>query len=151
MTEYVCTRWYRAPEVEAISQSYGKIINCQVICCWSKYSYPIDMWSIGCVLAEMFVRRTILKVVCEESRETWDIYGIRETPRLTSWRKYVHCWVRLMTMRLIKSRMIRYVEMCDSYVLKLMNSGKEVFENEATAIAEEVSGRYLPGDHEGGR
>ncbi|KAF4651148.1 hypothetical protein FOZ61_010744 [Perkinsus olseni] len=46
MTEYVCTRWYRAPEV---------------LCCWSKYSYPIDMWSIGCVLAEMFVRKTILK------------------------------------------------------------------------------------------
>lgn len=38
MTEYVCTRWYRAPEV---------------LCSWTKYSGSIDVWSIGCVFAEM--------------------------------------------------------------------------------------------------
>uniref|UniRef100_A0A7S0BBG2 Mitogen-activated protein kinase n=1 Tax=Pyrodinium bahamense TaxID=73915 RepID=A0A7S0BBG2_9DINO len=38
MTEYVCTRWYRAPEV---------------LCSWTDYSGSIDVWSIGCIFAEM--------------------------------------------------------------------------------------------------
>jgi serine/threonine protein kinase len=37
-TEYVVTRWYRAPEV---------ILNA------SEYGESIDMWSVGCVLAEL--------------------------------------------------------------------------------------------------
>lgn len=39
MTEYVATRWYRAPEIMLNSKNYGK---------------AIDMWSVGCILAEMF-------------------------------------------------------------------------------------------------
>ncbi|VDM50209.1 unnamed protein product [Toxocara canis] len=39
LTEYVATRWYRAPEVMCSSKCYTK---------------AIDMWSVGCVLAEMF-------------------------------------------------------------------------------------------------
>uniref|UniRef100_A0AAY4BW04 mitogen-activated protein kinase n=1 Tax=Denticeps clupeoides TaxID=299321 RepID=A0AAY4BW04_9TELE len=38
MTGYVVTRWYRAPEV---------IFN------WMHYSQKVDMWSAGCILAEM--------------------------------------------------------------------------------------------------
>ncbi|RXK38026.1 CMGC/MAPK protein kinase [Tremella mesenterica] len=38
MTEYVATRWYRAPEVMLSFQEYSK---------------AIDMWSVGCILAEM--------------------------------------------------------------------------------------------------
>ena len=41
MTEYVVTRWYRAPEV---------ILNA------SMYSKAIDIWSIGCVFAELLGR-----------------------------------------------------------------------------------------------
>jgi mitogen-activated protein kinase 1/3/mitogen-activated protein kinase 6 len=44
MTEYVCTRWYRAPEV---------------LCCWSRYERCIDVWSIGCIFAEMLGRKPI--------------------------------------------------------------------------------------------
>eukprot|EP00932_Pfiesteria_piscicida_P016215 SRR837773.3150.p1 GENE.SRR837773.3150~~SRR837773.3150.p1 ORF type:complete len:372 (+),score=126.36 SRR837773.3150:1-1116(+) len=44
MTEYVCTRWYRAPEV---------------LCSWTDYSCAIDMWSIGCILAEMYTREPL--------------------------------------------------------------------------------------------
>jgi mitogen-activated protein kinase 15 len=35
MTEYVATRWYRAPEILLGS---------------SKYTKAVDMWSIGCIL-----------------------------------------------------------------------------------------------------
>ena len=37
--EYVCTRYYRAPEVV--------LTRC-------RYSYPSDMWSLGCMVAELF-------------------------------------------------------------------------------------------------
>lgn len=38
MTEYVATRWYRAPEV---------------MLTFKEYTRAIDVWSVGCVLAEM--------------------------------------------------------------------------------------------------
>ncbi|KAL0390158.1 UNVERIFIED_CONTAM: Mitogen-activated protein kinaseNTF6 [Sesamum calycinum] len=38
MTEYVVTRWYRAPEL---------LLNC------SEYTAAIDMWSVGCILMEI--------------------------------------------------------------------------------------------------
>ena len=37
MTDYVATRWYRAPEI--LVGSYA-------------YSYAVDLWSVGCILAE---------------------------------------------------------------------------------------------------
>jgi mitogen-activated protein kinase 15 len=44
MTEYVATRWYRAPEILLGS---------------SKYTKAVDMWSVGCILAEMYVGKSI--------------------------------------------------------------------------------------------
>lgn len=41
LTDYITTRWYRAPEV---------------LLSWKKYSKAIDMWSVGCILAEMLTR-----------------------------------------------------------------------------------------------
>lgn len=38
LTEYVVTRWYRAPELLCDSPYYGK---------------AVDMWSVGCILAEL--------------------------------------------------------------------------------------------------
>eukprot|EP01061_Rhynchopus_euleeides_P018239 TRINITY_DN3014_c0_g1_i1.p1 TRINITY_DN3014_c0_g1~~TRINITY_DN3014_c0_g1_i1.p1 ORF type:complete len:400 (+),score=107.37 TRINITY_DN3014_c0_g1_i1:57-1256(+) len=38
MSQYVVTRWYRAPEL---------IMN------WQKYGCSIDIWSVGCIFAEM--------------------------------------------------------------------------------------------------
>ena len=38
MTEYVVTRWYRAPELLCECPSYGK---------------PVDVWGVGCIFAEL--------------------------------------------------------------------------------------------------
>lgn len=46
MTEYVVTRWYRAPEL-----TWGE----------PKYGSAIDMWSVGCILAEMFNRECLFR------------------------------------------------------------------------------------------
>lgn len=45
MTEYICTRWYRAPEV---------------LCSASVYGPPMDVWSIGCIFAELLSRSPLL-------------------------------------------------------------------------------------------
>lgn len=44
MTDYVATRWYRAPEILFGSEKYTK---------------SVDMWSVGCILAEMFTGKPL--------------------------------------------------------------------------------------------
>ncbi|CDZ96313.1 mitogen-activated protein kinase [Phaffia rhodozyma] len=44
MTEYVATRWYRAPEV---------------MLTFKEYTRAIDIWSVGCILAEMLTGRPL--------------------------------------------------------------------------------------------
>ncbi|KAK9805436.1 hypothetical protein WJX73_006572 [Symbiochloris irregularis] len=44
MTEYVVTRWYRAPEL---------LLSCE------RYDQGIDVWSVGCILAELFLRKPL--------------------------------------------------------------------------------------------
>nr|AWK29925.1 extracellular regulated protein kinase [Pinctada fucata]AWT58112.1 extracellular regulated protein kinase [Pinctada fucata] len=44
LTEYVATRWYRAPEIMLNSKGYTK---------------SIDVWSVGCILAEMLANRPL--------------------------------------------------------------------------------------------
>lgn len=44
MTEYVATRWYRAPEI---------------ILSWRHYSQAVDVWSAGCIFAEMILKRPL--------------------------------------------------------------------------------------------
>eukprot|EP00742_Colponemidia_sp_Colp-10_P000105 GILJ01000117.1.p1 GENE.GILJ01000117.1~~GILJ01000117.1.p1 ORF type:complete len:386 (+),score=57.39 GILJ01000117.1:92-1159(+) len=44
LTEYVVTRWYRAPEI---------ILNA------SEYSKAIDVWSIGCIFGELLARKPL--------------------------------------------------------------------------------------------
>ncbi|EIM19876.1 kinase-like protein [Wallemia mellicola CBS 633.66] len=46
MTEYVATRWYRAPEI---------------MLSFANYSTSIDIWSVGCILAELLGGRPIFK------------------------------------------------------------------------------------------
>ncbi|KAF8396647.1 hypothetical protein HHK36_018271 [Tetracentron sinense] len=44
MTEYVVTRWYRAPEL---------LLNC------SEYTAAIDIWSVGCIFMEIIKREPL--------------------------------------------------------------------------------------------
>lgn len=44
LTEYVITRWYRAPEVMLLPR---------------QYSFAVDLWSVGCILAEIVGRKAL--------------------------------------------------------------------------------------------
>lgn len=44
LSEYVATRWYRAPEV---------LLN------YANYGTAIDVWSVGCILAELILRKPL--------------------------------------------------------------------------------------------
>jgi serine/threonine protein kinase len=45
-TEYIATRWYRAPEV---------------LLSWYKYHKAVDMWSVGCIFGELLGRKALFK------------------------------------------------------------------------------------------
>ena len=59
MTEYVVTRWYRAPEIMLAVKQYGP---------------AIDIWSTGCIFGELMSRKPLfagndyihqLKIICD--------------------------------------------------------------------------------------
>jgi len=62
MTEYVATRWYRAPEV---------------ILTWKQYTKAIDVWSVGCIFAELLGRKPLFqgKDYIHQISRTVDIIG----------------------------------------------------------------------------
>ncbi|CAF3472433.1 unnamed protein product [Rotaria socialis] len=65
-TGYVSTRWWRAPEV---------YVN------WERYDEKLDMWSIGCMMAELILLRPIFrgKDHIDQLNKIFDIIG---TPNL---------------------------------------------------------------------
>ncbi|KAJ7706191.1 kinase-like domain-containing protein [Mycena rosella] len=68
-TEYVSTRWYRAPEVLLMSNNY---------------SSPVDMWALGTIMAELINLRPLfpgmdtmdqLARICDVLGDPSDVYG----------------------------------------------------------------------------
>ncbi|KAL1524046.1 hypothetical protein AB1Y20_018960 [Prymnesium parvum] len=70
-TDYVSTRWYRAPEVLLRAPHY---------------SAPIDMWAIGAILAELFTLRPLFPGT-SESDEIYKITSILGTPSANTWKQ----------------------------------------------------------------
>jgi serine/threonine protein kinase len=51
LTDYIATRWYRAPEVILSAKTY---------------TGAIDVWSVGCILAELIRRKPLLPAQNEQ-------------------------------------------------------------------------------------
>ncbi|XP_035497664.1 mitogen-activated protein kinase 12 isoform X1 [Scophthalmus maximus] len=70
MTGYVVTRWYRAPEV---------------ILSWMHYTQTVDIWSVGCIMAEMLQGKPLFKGSdhLDQLTEIMKITG-KPTPEFTS-------------------------------------------------------------------
>ncbi|XP_060067866.1 mitogen-activated protein kinase 1-like [Ylistrum balloti] len=69
LTEYVATRWYRAPEIMLNSKGYTN---------------PVDVWSVGCILAEMLVNRPLFpgKHYLDQLNHILGVLGSPETDDL---------------------------------------------------------------------
>lgn len=68
-TEYVSTRWYRAPELLLRS---------------SMYNSPVDMWAMGCIVAELFARKNLFPGKTDVDT-LYLIVGILGTAKFDQW------------------------------------------------------------------
>ncbi|KAJ2888397.1 hypothetical protein FB639_000668 [Coemansia asiatica] len=68
LTDYISTRWYRAPEV---------LLNC------ANYSTPIDVWAVGTIVAELSTLRPLFpgNNQIDQLRRIFDVLG---TPRISA-------------------------------------------------------------------
>ncbi|XP_074002986.1 serine/threonine-protein kinase MAK isoform X1 [Numenius arquata] len=73
-TDYVSTRWYRAPEVLLRS---------------SIYSSPIDMWAVGSIMAELYTLRPLFPGTSEVD-EIFKICQVLGTPKKSEWPEGYH-------------------------------------------------------------
>ncbi|XP_076959219.1 cyclin-dependent kinase F-4-like isoform X1 [Bidens hawaiensis] len=68
-TEYVSTRWYRAPEVLLQAQTYGS---------------AVDMWAMGAIMAKLFTHRPLFPG-SSEADEIYKICSVIGSPTKSSW------------------------------------------------------------------
>lgn len=68
-TDYVSTRWYRAPEVLLRSNVYNS---------------PLDIWACGCIMAELITLRPLFPG-SSESDQLFKICSVFGTPSQTAW------------------------------------------------------------------
>lgn len=68
-TDYVSTRWYRAPEVLLRS---------------TNYSSPIDIWAVGCIMAELYTLRPLFPG-SSEIDEIFKVCSVLGTPSKEDW------------------------------------------------------------------
>ncbi|KAI5720187.1 hypothetical protein M8J77_003126 [Diaphorina citri] len=68
-TDYVSTRWYRAPEVLLHSTAY---------------SAPIDLWAVGCIMAELYTFRPLFPGNSEID-QIFKICAVLGTPDRRDW------------------------------------------------------------------
>jgi len=68
-TEYIATRWYRAPEC---------LLRSNV------YSSPVDIFALGCIMAELYLRRPLFPGT-SESDQLFKICSMLGTPTASTW------------------------------------------------------------------
>jgi protein kinase len=78
-TEYVSTRWYRAPEI-ALRHEF--------------YNSPVDVWAAGCIMAELLTQRPLFQGT-SETDQVFKICSVLGTPGPAHWPEGVKLATRL--------------------------------------------------------
>jgi protein kinase len=73
-TQYVSTRWYRAPEVILQSDFYNS---------------KVDMWAMGAIMAELFTLRPLFPGT-GEANQMYKICSVLGAPTMDSWADGIH-------------------------------------------------------------
>ena len=68
-TEYISTRWYRAPEIVLRSPYYNS---------------PVDIWAAGAIMAELFMGKPIFPGI-SETDQMYKIINVLGTPNIQQW------------------------------------------------------------------
>ena len=68
-TEYISTRWYRAPEIVLRSPFYNS---------------PVDIWATGCIMAELFTQKPLFQGN-SETDQLFKICSVLGTPGPSNW------------------------------------------------------------------
>ena len=68
-TEYISTRWYRAPEIVFRSDSYNS---------------PVDIWAVGTIMAELYTLKPIFQG-SSETDQLFKICSVLGTPGPNNW------------------------------------------------------------------
>lgn len=68
-TDYVSTRWYRAPEILLRSTSYNS---------------PVDLFAVGCIMAELYMLKPLAPGT-NESDQMFKFCSILGTPSMSAW------------------------------------------------------------------
>lgn len=92
-TDYVSTRWYRAPEVGLMRFFYAATFSksfqitfyftLQVLLHSTRYGSGIDMWAMGCILAELYTFRPLFPGSSEVD-QLFKICSVLGTPEKVS-------------------------------------------------------------------
>jgi mitogen-activated protein kinase 1/3/mitogen-activated protein kinase 6 len=86
MTDYVATRWYRAPEL---------------LLTYKNYTSAMDIWSVGCIFGELLLRKPLLPGT-DANHQLEIIFNLIGTPETEDIQKIPHPRSREKVLRMAK-------------------------------------------------
>ena len=105
-TKEVLTLWYRAPEL---------------LLGINEYSTPVDIWSVGCIFAELVIKKPLFKGDCE-FEQIMKIYSILGTPKIEDWNEIVNLPYYSNKFPKIKKKKIEEIVKLDVNGINLLKS-----------------------------
>lgn len=134
LTEYVVTRWYRAPEV---------------MCSCQDYDVKIDVWSIGCIMAELHGRKPLFPGE-DYIKQMNLIFGVLGTPQQKDW-KFINNTKALDYIKGLKAKpkvpFDKIYPAASEHAVSLMNAMLEFNPTERISIDDALKHPYLKAHH----
>jgi len=133
MTEYVATRWYRAPEI---------------MLSWQEYTSAVDVWSVGCVFAELLQLRPLfagrdylhqLELITSLRGTPGDLQGIASEHALAYMQRLPHC---------AKINLADVFPNSDAVLLNLLDRMLSFLPEDRTAVADALTHPYFVSLHD---
>ncbi|KAA1468856.1 Pkinase-domain-containing protein [Dentipellis sp. KUC8613] len=135
MTEYVATRWYRAPEI---------------MLAFKRYNTAIDVWSIGCILAELLLGKPLFKGkdYVDQLNKILDVLG---TPEESIIRRIgterAQAYVRSLPFK-PKVRFSKIIPTADPQALDLLEKMLSFDPSQRITVPEALQHPWLAGYHD---